>query len=82
MIACYILQLHSVGKDIIQRDLKIEHFLRDYEFRLIRYLSQNTDFKQKIQTLMVQSLDNAFIGLSFNRPPGRTKIEPFYGRSS
>jgi hypothetical protein len=28
---------------------------------------KNTDFKQKIQTLMLQSLDNAFIGLSFNR---------------
>ena len=32
---------------------------------------KNTDFKKKIQTLIVQSLDEAFIGHSFNRTDQR-----------
>lgn len=61
-IAYYILQLHSTEKDISQRDLKIESFLRGYES-----VNQITDEENRMLPMLGVSLYFFYLGVQCQR---------------
>ena len=61
-IAYYILQLHSTEKDISQRDLKVEYFLRGYES-----VTKITDEERRILPILGVSLYFFYLGIQCQR---------------
>lgn len=61
-IAYYILQLHSTEKDISQRDLKVEYFLRGYES-----VTKITDEERRILPILGVSLYFFYLGVQCQR---------------
>ncbi len=61
-IAYYILQLHSTEKDISQRDLKVENFLKGYES-----VTQLTDEERRLLPILGVSLYFFYLGIQCQR---------------
>ena len=61
-IAYYILQLHSTEKDVSERDLKIESFLKGYES-----VTQITDEERRLLPLLGVSLYFFYLGVQCQR---------------
>ena len=61
-IAYYILQLHSTEKDVSQRDLKVENFLRGYES-----ITKITDEERQILPVLGVSLYFFYLGVQCER---------------
>jgi Ser/Thr protein kinase RdoA (MazF antagonist) len=61
-IAYYILQLHNTEKDISQRDLKVEYFLRGYES-----VTKITDEERRILPMLGVSLYFFYLGIQCQR---------------
>ena len=61
-IAYYILQLHSTEKDISQRDLKVEYFLRGYES-----VTKITDEERRLLPILGVSLYFFYLGVQCQR---------------
>lgn len=61
-IAYYILQLHSTEKDVAQRDLKVQSFLRGYES-----VTQITDEERRILPILGVSLYFFYLGVQCQR---------------
>jgi len=61
-IAYYILQLHNTEKDVSQRDLKVENFLRGYES-----VTEITDEERRILPMLGVSLYFFYLGVQCQR---------------